>query len=279
MRFLLLIAVLLWPVHGWAAFTKTAECSNSDANGGTATVSCTVTLTSGRLLVVATTYEGADTTTTVTDGTNTYTGATSHRHANNDVEGTWFYVLSHTASGSTTVTLTLGANRQYKRLAVYEASYSGTASFDARASADCPGSDPCTSGNITTTGTGSEFAVGHISDYSGSTKTSPQINGVVADGSINPFTAGHDAIWYWIASSTFTGAATVNNGPSDGIGHVIVFKENTSAAAGCRLLQDGTSKRLLQNGTTGSILQGGGDCGFGGAPSAVPVRMLMGVGL
>ena len=48
---------------------------------------------------------------------------------------------------------------------------------------------------------------------------------------------------------------------------------------GCRLLQDGTSKRLLQNGTTGRILQGGGDCGLGGAPSAVPVRMLMGVGL
>lgn len=189
--------------------------SNSTENStGTATATATVTLpsvTAGRLIGVFLKYEGASTTSTLSDGLgSTVVPKTQISHANGDMHGRWFYILASVGSGSTvTFTVTFGASRPYWRVHVYEFSYSGTASLDVEPSGGgaTGTSTAVNSGNMTTTGT-DEVVLAGYGEYSAETFSNPLVNAVAASGSIINSPAGSFAAsWYRILTATFAGGA------------------------------------------------------------------------
>lgn len=191
--------------------------NKNSAVDGTAVTTCTVTLPSvgaGSLIAVFLKYEGATTTTSVSDGTNTLTAKTEKAHTNNDVRGRWFFLESAGGSGSTvTFTCTFGAARSWWGLHVFEFSYSGTASFDVEpAGGGGQGTSTApNSGSMTTTGT-DEVVLGGYCNYSSSTISSPSVGGSAASG-LQTDTIG-DSTWYRILSATMTGAASATISPS-----------------------------------------------------------------
>lgn len=206
-----------------------AFVQKASAAGDASATSLNVSLTgvaANNLVAVWAKWEGADTTCSVSDATDTFTGATKRNHANGDLNGQWFYLLS-SSSGNKTYTMTLGASRPFRKIHVWEFSYTGTASFDVESTNESASSTAITSGNITTTGT-DEAVIGAYGEYSATAVSSHQINGVNADNTQQQ--SVYSWTWNRIVTATFTGAATASLPTARAwICNVISFK---AAAAG-----------------------------------------------
>src|SRR3990172_8935178 len=202
------------------AFVQSA--SNSiDVAGTTITVALTG-VAAGNLIALWVKHEGAATTITASDGTDTFTGATKEDHANGDLSGRFLYLLASSA-GNKTYTATFGASVPYSRIHVYEYSYTGTPSLDVQNTAEGSSTAP-NSGNFTTTGT-DEVCFGGNGEYISQVATSPLINGLAADGSIiNSPVNSHTASWRRVFTSTFTGAASITTFKNHLIFFCISFK-------------------------------------------------------
>jgi hypothetical protein len=166
-------------------------------------------------------WEGtASSTVTLSDGTSPFTSDGVNSAANNDLHGRFFYLPASTASGTVTYTATWSAARPYRRILIYEYSYSGgSVSFDGSNRATAT-SGSLTSGNITTTGS-DEVVFGAYGEYSSSTTTGERIGGVLADQAVR---SGFASMWSKRFTAPFTGAATATGNSSTWIGNVIAFK-------------------------------------------------------
>lgn len=184
-------------------FVQNGQGSN-DASGSSIAASLTG-VGAGNLIPVFVSHFGAPTTITVSDGTTSLTALTKHDHTDANKSGQWFYLLVANG-GSKTYTATLGAARAFRRIEVWEYSYSGTISFDQENSDESNGGTASiTSGNITTTGT-DEVVLAGFTDGSAGHSTGEQINGVTFD---NELTSGSNVdVWDRVVTATFTGQAT-----------------------------------------------------------------------
>lgn len=222
---------------------------NADNSGGSSTT-ITVTLPSvvaGTLVVVGLKYEGATTTSSVSDGTDTFTPRTQISHANGDVHSRWFYLLASGGSGGVmTFTATLGASRPWRGLHVYNFSYTGTAAFDVEPTGGGSQGNgtAATSGTFNTSGT-DEVVVAIHGNYTGSVSSNPLVNGAAADGSNSDTIA--DMSWYKILSATFSGgAATVTVASGDWVVAAAGFKV-TGGGGGGGLVSPLIGGRLVGN--------------------------------
>lgn len=198
---------------------------------------------------------------------------------------------SATASGSITLDRTTGGgfhNVYY----YYDIENASASCFDVAANAS--GTQAVT-GNVTT-GTitptsqpGLTIATGPINAHCINGLTTPST--FRYDGAYTPALDGGNTKWaecdMWGHTARHTSATglqyiwTTQNNPS-GIAEWAwvgaAFREVEPVIVGCRLLQDGTSKRLLQDGSSGRLAQGGGSGCGGSAPTVIPTRLLMGIG-
>lgn len=214
------------------AFTFVNSASNFDSSGGTGTtLDITHTATAGDLLVAWCKHEGAAGTLTVarSDGTESWSLGTLTDHSNGDLHGRFAYLLACAGGSSVTYRMTTAA-RTFRSFHLYEFSYTGTSSLDTQNTGQGNSTAP-TSGNITTAGT-DEVVLGGYGEYSAATATSPQINGVAADGSIIFSSGNFTASWYRLLSATFSGghANCTIPGAADWICNVIAFR--TGAGGG-----------------------------------------------
>lgn len=190
-------------MSSFSSFNKNTDSAND--------TTMTVTLTSvpaGALLVVGVKYEGATTTSSVTNNLgDTFVAKTEKRHANDAFAVRMFYCLASAGSGSTvTFTLTLGANRDFKAMHAMAFTYSGTAAFEAEPSGGGGSgtSNAPASGNITTTGT-DIISVAMYGSF-GAVTNGWQINGVNADA--HQEDSLDDSSWYRLVTSGYTGQAS-----------------------------------------------------------------------
>ena len=198
----------------------------NDAMGTTLSVQLT-NVQAGSLIVAYVKWEGITLpTVTLSDGTSTFTADTLNNGASNDLHGQFYYLLSSNVSGTVTYTATWSIARQYRRLMIYEYSFSGgTVSFDASNRATAT-SGTLNSGDITTTGT-DEVVFGAYGEYSSTPTTAERINGVLAD---RVQRADDGSMWSKTFTAPFTGAATASGNSSTWIGNVIAFKRSGGAA-------------------------------------------------
>ena len=192
----------------------------------------TVALTgvgAGNLVVLWIKHEGTSTTVTASDGTSSFTSGTSVSHGNGDLHGRWMYLLVGN-SGTRTYTVTLGAQRPYKRIHVWEFSYTGTLSLDVQNIGSGTSAAPA-SGTVTTTGTDA-VALGGYGEYGSGTLSSPLINGVAAGGSrINSPAGSFAGSWYGLLTATFTGgtASATLSGSAEWLCNILVLKASGGA--------------------------------------------------
>jgi hypothetical protein len=184
------------------------------------TLSATLTgVQAGSLIVAYVKWEGPSAAVTLSDGTNTFTADTPVSLGNGDLHGGFYYLLSSSASGTVTYTATWNGARPYRRMMIYEYSYSGgTVSFDASNRAS--GGGALSSGNITTTGT-EEIVFGAYGEYYANSTNTERINGVLADQVVR---ASWSSMWSKSFTAPFTGAATASGNGPGWISHVIAFK-------------------------------------------------------
>ena len=180
---------------------------------------------SGNLILVSVKDEsGSATSVAVSDGTTSFTVTDTHNFGGaSGFNLTWAYLLSSN-SGKTSIDVTMGASRECQ-VSVWEISptggstwaldVGGTGSF-AQGNSATP-----TSGDVTTTGT-DEAVFGAYADFSGSTPSTFQINGVAADDSkIQTFSAS----WVRLLGATFTnGHANCTISANEWIAGIIAFK-------------------------------------------------------
>jgi hypothetical protein len=175
----------------------------------------------GSLLVAYVKWGGtAASIATLSDGTSTFTADALNSAANGDLHGRFYYLPASSASGAVTYTATWSPARPYRKLMIYEYSFSGgTVSFDASNRATAT-SGTLTTGNITTTGT-DEVVFGAYGEYDAANTTTERINGVAADQVVR---ASYASMWSKSFTTPFTGAATATGNSSTWVGNVIAFK-------------------------------------------------------
>lgn len=247
-RFLILVCILaaIYPATSDIQRARAAswtfvqgKSASADASGTAADVTVTST-GSGHLLACWTGWEGttgstvtcSDATTTFTDGTLKDSGAVTS--PSNDAHDQWHYLLV-SASGKTTIQCRWTSARTFKRCHVYEFSYSGTAALDTQVTNANTGT-AVTSTNYTATST-DEVNFGSYKEYSSNLVTSPLVNAVAADGSINNSPAGSNAAtWYRVTTAGFTGASTATCSGCGGVGwldNAISFSASGGGGATC----------------------------------------------
>lgn len=234
------------------AFTFVQKNGNRNETGSNITT-LAVSLTgvaAGNFIGVFVKFEGASTTCTVSDGTDTLTARAQYNHSAGGDNGQFFYLAS-SSSGNKTYTMTLGAGRPYVRIYVFEYSYTGTVSFDTEINAEAGSSSAVSSGNITTTGT-DELCLALYAENSAVTISSQQINGSAADQIQSGGTYG--SAWTKVFTATFTGAATATlSAAGKWICMLVAFKTGAAAAdpegslIGGKLIRGG----LLMHGVLG----------------------------
>jgi hypothetical protein len=176
----------------------------------------------GSLLVAFIKWEGtAASTVTLSDGTSTFTPDTLNSAGNNDLHGRFYYLLASSASGTVTYTATWSAARPYRRLIIYEYTYSGTVSLDGSSRATGT-SGTLNTGNLTTTGA-NDVVFGAYGEYNANNTTNERINGLVAD---QVRRTGFTSVWSKTFTSPFTGAATATGNSSTWIGNAIAFRRD-----------------------------------------------------
>lgn len=225
-----------------AAFAFVNSASNLNTAAGT-TLDITYSATAGSLLVGWCKHEGSAGTLTVarSDGTEAWSLGTLVAHSNADLHARFAYLTSCTGGASVTYRMTTGST-PFRSFHLWEFSYSGTASLDVQNTGQGNGTT-ATSGNITTTGT-DEVVLGGYGEYSVVTVTTPQINGVAADGSIIFSSGNFTASWYRILSATFAGGhanCTIPSSAQDWICNIISF---SAAAGGGATLRKNSLMRL-----------------------------------
>lgn len=101
-----------------ATLNDTALGTN-DASGTSLATSDALTVTAGDLIVVGFKREGATTSASCSDGTNSYSACNaSYEHANGDLGGVVFYTTA-AASGTISPQVTLGAARTFRKIKAY----------------------------------------------------------------------------------------------------------------------------------------------------------------
>jgi hypothetical protein len=229
MRRIVLILLTLFVCVTPAQATITFVQQNSAAaNGSAATITVALTgVGAGNLIVLFACHETVQDTITASDGTTSLTGLTRHDFVGGSGSGRFLYLLSAN-SGDKTYTVTFGSAAQFRKVFVWEYSYSGTAEFDQENSNESNGgTSSITSGNITTTGTDEVVLAGNWA-YSASFPSDEQINGVAAD---NIDHDGNDgSSWDSIVTATFTGQATATRGTASWACLIASFKATGAAA-------------------------------------------------
>ena len=119
-----------------------------------------------------------------------------------------------------TYTATWSGSRTFRRLFVYEYTYTGGAvTLDASNRATAT-SGSLNSGSVTTTGS-DVVAFGAYGEYSSANTSNERIAGVVADQVVRQ---GFASMWSKTFAAPFTGAATATGNSPTWIGSVIAFK-------------------------------------------------------
>ena len=190
--------------------TWTYVDGDGTAQSGSSTTIATpgITVNAGDVVVVVTTYEGASTSITVSDGTSTLTADPNGQYNAAGVEPTlqFSYILSSVASGTNSVvyTATFGAARAFTNIMAIVYTPPGAASIDATSvGTGATSGTAVSSGNITTN-TVDGVAFAGYAEY-GQTLNSAAINSVAAEHAITPL---RSKIWSVAYSTGYTGAAT-----------------------------------------------------------------------
>ena len=140
-----------------------------------------------------------------------------------------FYQYS---SGGGNKTYTITGEHDYYGVCAFEFSYAGSCELDAQNQGYGDATGSVATGNITTTGAGSELVIACAVSYASGNLNTPRINNVAADGSLDLTIGSGDGLaWYRIVSSTFTGNASCTDSDSGyWVANVISFKETTAGA-------------------------------------------------
>lgn len=212
------------------AYAFRGSGTNAANSSGTVLIAGSVgSVAAGDLVICWTRYEGADTTTTVSDGTSTFTPATRYSHGVGLV-GQFHYLLASVATGVVSCTQTLTAARQFRAITTMVFSKTGTPTFDAENGATGT-SASLNSGNIATADT-DEVVVGGYSNFGGGLPTSEQINGVAATAVVDdPNSLG--SMRYRILTSTFgAGAATGSISSFEWVCAILAIKATAGGGGG-----------------------------------------------
>src|SRR5262249_26346435 len=141
---------------------------------------------SGDAIILFVKHEGASTTITASDGTSSFTGATILDNVNGDMHTRMLYLLSSSASGSVTYTITFGAARPFKVCAVWEIrAASGVVVFDTEPTGggsqgnQGSGSHTFTTANFTVSGPNA-FVLGGFGNYTGNSLANGKVNSVLS---------------------------------------------------------------------------------------------------
>jgi len=159
-----------------------------------------------------------------------------------------FYQLS-SGAGNKTYTITGEHQQYYYGVCAFEFSYAGTCELDDQDQGYEDFVESVATGNITTTGAGSELVIACCASYASYNLNTPRINGVDADGSLDLAIGSGDGLaWYRIVSSTFTGNASCTDSDSGyWVANVISFKEIAAASAKAIPPQLLTPQRSIQH--------------------------------
>ena len=141
-----------------------------------------------------------------------------------------FYQYS-SGGGNKTYTITGEHESYWYGVCAFEFSYAGSCELDAQNQGYGDATGSVATGNITTTGAGSELVIACAVSYASGNLNTPRINNVAADGSLDLTIGSGDGLaWYRIVRSTFTGNASCTDGDSGyWVANVISFKEITAA--------------------------------------------------
>lgn len=168
--------------------------------------------------------------TSITDGTTNFTANKfTHDHGSGGFFQSWFYLLASIASGNLTYTVTLSANRSYKRLLIFEISYTGTISV-VTASFQDGSTDPCTTPSISNTEDSALFFASHA-DFSGVGVTgTPTIGGSAVDGQV---TEAFDTVaWKAFASQASRSGSIDLTSAATWISSIIALQETAGGGGG-----------------------------------------------
>ena len=201
------------------------------ADAGSTSITTTLTgVAAGNLIVVYVGWEGATTTVTVGDGTSSFTGLDATSGAGGDLWGRWFYLLSST-SGNKTYTVTYGASRAFRRVAVMEFNSSNAWALDAGPSGGSGASSNPQSGNISTTGT-EDAVLGACLNYANSADMDPQIADTNATGNVSTTSGDGIGMWYRILTGTASNIHAQNNaGWLFWVCDIVAFKAEAGGAS------------------------------------------------
>src|SRR3989344_4488478 len=161
---------------------------------------------------------------TVTDDLGAHLVRASFREQSNHYAG--FHYMLSANGGNRTFTANFVFNQSYRRMLVWEFSYSGGAvRFDAESINSASSGTAITSGAISTT-YADAVVFGAEYNHSGDTKTSPTINGAAATGIVKDSPERYAALWYVVQTSTFAGgnAAVTQSSSTVWFGDIIAFK-------------------------------------------------------
>lgn len=209
------------------AFVQAVSTLNGDAASLTI-ASPSITVTAGNLLVIWVKNETAQTLSSVSDGTTTFSLGTEKTHTNNDLHGRFAYLLSGNA-GAKTITATFTSSAAtFRRIIVCEFSHTAAAVFDTQNTGSGTSTAPIViaSGSITTNA-GAGLALGGYSEYSNDVMNTPRVATNAATGKPNSTSSGLPWMWYYITSGAVTGTADCNmstGGSSDWVVNAIAFK-------------------------------------------------------
>jgi len=139
-------------------------------------------------------------------------GQTKLVHSNTDLVGHFGYLLNASTDASCTMRLTLNTAASFVKFLMiqFRPAAGETFAFDVAKIGEAVSGTSISSGNVTTTG--DTVSVGSFGEYTGTTTSSEQINGVAATEPMTPLADG--TVWYRIITGTFTGAATATIGSS-----------------------------------------------------------------
>lgn len=212
------------------AFALVGAVDTNTTSGSDSTIAITRSVGAGNLVVMFAGHGSATTTITGSDGA-ALTTATIN---DTDPHGRFLYRVA-AGGGSTTYTITFGVAVNFRRMILWEFSYTGTASLDVEDNTASGTTVTVTSGAVTTTGTdavviAAVYAAGAV-DFAGA----QTINGVAASSVTNPAGTGLGG-FHRILSATFaSGAAQTDltgGGGNPWIIPIIVFKAAAAAADG-----------------------------------------------
>src|SRR6185503_8015233 len=138
-------------------------------------------------------------------------GQTTQVHSNGDLTMHLGYLLNASADASCTFKLTLSSAASFVRFQVliFAAGAGETFSFDVAKIGQGTGT-AISSGNATTSG--DTVSMGAFGEYTGTTTSSEQINGVGATEPLSPLSDA--SAWYRVVTGGYTGASSATIGSS-----------------------------------------------------------------